>query len=115
MNEEKIVDLLIRDLNGRRGFKQLWDELDEEIKNELRQDWVKIVTSVFAKTETKPSVVSGSWTFMCEACEREFRGMDKDAPLSRTMLSWGTCDTCDSKKECTVSDMWISDGWRSSR
>ena len=39
----EIVDRLIDDLRGRSGFDGLWDELDPDIQEEIREEWRSIV------------------------------------------------------------------------
>lgn len=40
---DHILDALIEDMSDRRGFRQLLDSLDEEVKAEIRQAWSKIL------------------------------------------------------------------------
>ena len=39
----KIVDALIEDITDRRGFSQEWDNCDEDIQQEIREQWITIV------------------------------------------------------------------------
>jgi trans-2-enoyl-CoA reductase len=38
-----IVDRIIEDLTDRRGLRHEWDECDDEIQEEIRQEWETIV------------------------------------------------------------------------
>ena len=38
-----IVDEIERDLNDRRGLRQEWDGFDPEIRDEIRDEWRRIV------------------------------------------------------------------------
>ena len=40
-----IVDGIIKDLTDRRGLRQEWDQLDDEIQQEINDTWVAIVLS----------------------------------------------------------------------
>ena len=45
MTAEIIVDRIIEDLTSRRGFRQAWEEIDDDIKEEIRDTWIEIVRS----------------------------------------------------------------------
>lgn len=45
----KIVDAILADLMDRRGFRQEWDQCDDEIKIEIRDAWVRIVKEKIEK------------------------------------------------------------------
>jgi len=38
-----IVDSIVRDLTGRGGLRQSWDNIDEEIHEEIKDAWAKII------------------------------------------------------------------------
>lgn len=40
---EKIVNAILEDQNGRGGFDDNWDSVDEDVKQECVSEWVKIV------------------------------------------------------------------------
>lgn len=40
---EKIVDRLLRDLAGRAGIGDEWDQMDTEVQVGFRQDWITLV------------------------------------------------------------------------
>lgn len=42
---EKIVDEIVKDLNSRRGLRQEWDSIDEDIQQEIKEVWISIVTT----------------------------------------------------------------------
>ena len=42
---KKIVDKLVADFTDRRGLRQEWDQIDEDIKKEIIDTWTKIVIS----------------------------------------------------------------------
>jgi hypothetical protein len=39
----KIVDRIMGDLTGRKGFDWVWDDLDEPTQDEIRESLIKIV------------------------------------------------------------------------
>lgn len=54
---EKIVAALIKDLSDRRGLRHEWEQIDDDIQEEIRNTWVAIVLSKLAApptTEEKP-------------------------------------------------------------
>lgn len=42
-NSEQIVDAIICDLTDRRGFRQEWDMIDDDIRDEIKNKWIDIV------------------------------------------------------------------------
>ena len=42
---EKIVDGIIADFTDRRGLRQEWENIDESIQNEIRDEWIAITLS----------------------------------------------------------------------
>lgn len=38
-----IVDAIIKDLTDRRGLRQEWDAIDDDIQDEIRNVWIQIV------------------------------------------------------------------------
>ena len=42
-SEEKIVDAIIADLTDRKGLRQEWEAIDEDIKAEIRLKWIELV------------------------------------------------------------------------
>lgn len=45
------VAKLIADLTDRRGFRHVWDDMDDETRNDLRNRWIKILLD-----ETDPPI-----------------------------------------------------------
>ena len=41
---QQIVDRIIADLSDRRGLGDSWDDCDDEVKQEIRDTWISIVT-----------------------------------------------------------------------
>ena len=39
---EKVVDGIIADFTDRRGLRQEWEQIDDEIQNEIRDEWIGI-------------------------------------------------------------------------
>ncbi len=37
------VALIIKDLSDRRGFRQEWEGIDDDIQDEIRERWVSLV------------------------------------------------------------------------
>lgn len=42
-NTMKVVDALLKDLTNRRGFRQIWDQTDPDIREELKTAWATIL------------------------------------------------------------------------
>ncbi len=40
---DRIVARIVDDLRGRSGFDDLWDGIDSDIQQEIREDWAEIV------------------------------------------------------------------------
>lgn len=49
------VDKIVNDLTGRKGLRQEWDNIDEEIQNEIKEQWVEILK----ESLQKPAPVGG--------------------------------------------------------
>lgn len=47
---DQIVVKLLYDMNGRRGFRQNWDAIDEENKEEILRAWTAIVEAGLKET-----------------------------------------------------------------
>lgn len=43
-----IVARIVDDLSDRRGLRQAWDEIDEEIRDEIILEWIAIVEEKLA-------------------------------------------------------------------
>jgi trans-2-enoyl-CoA reductase len=43
---QTIVEEIIKDLSDRRGLRQEWNQIDEDIQEEIRETWVGIVQDV---------------------------------------------------------------------
>ena len=43
---EELVDAIVTDLTDRRGLRQAWDSIDEDVKLEIRQSWAKIIVEI---------------------------------------------------------------------
>lgn len=39
----KIIDLIISDIEDRKGIGNEWEEIDDDIKEEIRNEWIDIV------------------------------------------------------------------------
>lgn len=44
----KIVDAILDDLTDRRGFRQTWDETDDDVQAEIRKAWQTIAFELIA-------------------------------------------------------------------
>ncbi len=42
---EKIVKEILADLTDRRGLRQEWENIDDDIQEEIKSEWIKIVRS----------------------------------------------------------------------
>jgi hypothetical protein len=43
-NAHEVVDAIIKDLTNRRGLSQEWDQIDPDIKEEIRNTWAGLIT-----------------------------------------------------------------------
>ena len=50
---EKIVAGIEYDFTGRRGLRQEWEQIDDDIKVEIRATWEAIVRDVISKYNKK--------------------------------------------------------------
>lgn len=44
----RAVDAIITDLSDRRGLRHEWDQIDDDIKREIRHAWIAAVIEAFA-------------------------------------------------------------------
>lgn len=51
MKAKMIVEAVLADLTDRRGIKQAWGEIDDDIKNEILIDLENIVQEILNKGE----------------------------------------------------------------
>ena len=53
MNETAkiIVDRIILDLTDRRGLRQIWEQLDDEIQEEIRAEWERFAKDALKRAE----------------------------------------------------------------
>lgn len=47
---EKIINRIVKDLSDRRGLRQEWEKIDDDIKDEIKQVWREIVDDEIRKT-----------------------------------------------------------------
>lgn len=40
---KKIVDEIIKDLTDRSGLQNVWDSIDDECKEDIKDEWVNII------------------------------------------------------------------------
>jgi hypothetical protein len=40
---EGIVDAIIRDLSDRKGLGNEWEEIDDDIQKQIREEWITLV------------------------------------------------------------------------
>jgi len=50
---KNIVFSIIHDMKDRRGFSGQWDQIDEDIRNEIIQTWLDITAIELMKTPPK--------------------------------------------------------------
>ena len=46
---KKIVKAILADATDRRGWRQEWDQFDDEVRKEIHRDWAKIIDDILAK------------------------------------------------------------------
>jgi hypothetical protein len=49
--EEQIVFSILYDLRDRRGLRQEWDGIDDDIQEEILKEWIKIVKAKIIETK----------------------------------------------------------------
>lgn len=49
----RIVNAIIKDFTDRRGLRQVWEEIDEDVRLEIKTEWIKIVQEEIEKWEAK--------------------------------------------------------------
>ena len=47
--KEKIVDEIIKDISDRKGIGDEWDYIDEDIQDEIKEEWQQIVNKELEK------------------------------------------------------------------
>lgn len=55
-NEKRAHDAvqgIVDDLCGRRGFRQAWDDVDDDIAREIRETWAAIIVKALLTTGDK--------------------------------------------------------------
>lgn len=45
---QRVALAVERDLRGRRGLRQEWEQIDEDMQDEIRDEWAAIVDRVLA-------------------------------------------------------------------
>ena len=45
VSSKKILFEIVRDFKDRRGLKQEWDEIDEDVQEEIFETWLEIIES----------------------------------------------------------------------
>ena len=45
----KAVDKIVEDLTDRRGLRQEWENIDDEIQAEIKTAWAQAIDSVFTR------------------------------------------------------------------
>ena len=46
----EIMKAILDDVTDRRGWRQEWGGFDEEIQEEIRQTWLKIITDILERS-----------------------------------------------------------------
>lgn len=46
---DQAVDKIIKDIQGRSGIGNEWDEIDDEIREQIREEWVEIIRQAHNK------------------------------------------------------------------
>lgn len=58
--EEKMVDAIVKDISGRCGLGNAWEEIDEDIQEEIMRTWAEAAANVlFEAQEAEESEVEG--------------------------------------------------------
>lgn len=43
----QLVDAIIEDLSDRRGLRHEWEQIDEEVQDEIKAAWLKIAQDIY--------------------------------------------------------------------
>lgn len=46
---DQIVEAILMDFTGRRGLRQEWEKIDEDIQEEIKQEWLNIVKRILGE------------------------------------------------------------------
>ena len=87
---EMVVDAIVTDFTDRRGLRQEWEQIDEEIQNEIKGEWMRLVREILGSPND------------------EFRGGCK--PSSGTSCSTGdpTMSMSGHQSARMKSDTWLT-------
>lgn len=47
----KIVRTILDDVTDRRGWRQEWDEFDQDVKQEIRDTWTVKITAILMRAD----------------------------------------------------------------
>ena len=106
---ERVAERIISDLTGRRGFGQVWDQLDDGIRNEIKRTLTQIVRNdqkltpfedmlvraVVSKREAK-----AAYDEAYDARAEDYEAWSKGEPALRTAIC-----ACDSRILKLVTSM----------
>lgn len=48
---KEVVDLLVKDLCNRRGLRQEWEGIDDDIRKEIREKWISLILDIFEENK----------------------------------------------------------------
>lgn len=51
---QRIVEAIEKDFSDRRGLRQEWDEIDDGIQNEIRDEWAELVQTELDNETPEP-------------------------------------------------------------
>lgn len=46
---EDVVDAIIKDFTDRRGLRQGWEQIDEDIQEEIKERWIELARDILSK------------------------------------------------------------------
>jgi hypothetical protein len=45
---DEVVDAILNDLTDRKGLRHVWEDIDEDTQNEIKETWAAIIRSRFS-------------------------------------------------------------------
>lgn len=107
------AESVLDDLKGRKGFDHWWDDIDPEIKEEVRRSLADDIRSVYSGTDADTTQPDAK--LWCPECDEEFAPMKllrvEEIDGDETAVNHIKCLSCDSllfERVLGKSTSWIS-------
>ena len=80
---QQIVELIEVDLTDRRGLRQEWEHIDNDIQDEIRDTWVGIIRKMLGKEAEELRNVVEILLGECREHDREYQHVTKLSVIER--------------------------------